>query len=354
MFDEETVNAFSGGYKVSESGVDTLFGLPAFSNLKKIIAFPVSISINALVRRGSSVSYHGTNSIELPFEMSKLSNDWYDPVKLMTNIAIQRGWTHAPTILVEENLGYQLSMGYYSAFVDLLVQSFSLVNDVTLSTSEFTQISGEIQDRIRGQHYEHETIARKHGKEGNLLFYDVLTRSYKNESVNFEPFSMFLISENSLTSNQNYLNFQKNFKKFNERNMIGKDPSSLGYPYVGIRNHLMAEEETYGRAMESFYGNDTESFISIISKFSQSLGYNLGVISDFQRTMAKLLERYSVKTFVFNISEYSGSILVFADSLELSRIKDNVIRDYYNLVNRTIRLDELVISGSSTSELIRI
>jgi hypothetical protein len=353
MFDEETVNAFSGGYRVSESGVNTLFGLPAVSNLKKIIAIPVSLSMSALVKKGGAVAWRGGNTVELPFEMSKLSNDWYDPIKLMTNIAIQRGWMNAPTILVEENLKYQLSLGYYSAFVDLLVQSFSLVNDITLSTSEFMQISGEIQDRIQGHHYEHETIARKQGKEGNLLFYDASSKSFKNETVSFEPFSMFLISENSLSPNQNFLNFRKSFKKFNDGNMMNRDPSSLGYPFVGIRNHLSVEEETYGRAMESFYSNDMESFVSIISQFSQSLGYNLGVLSDFQRTMAKLLEKYSVKTFIFNVSEHSGSLLVFADSQELSKIKDNAIRDYYNLVNRTIKFDELQISNGSTTESIR-
>lgn len=353
MFDEETVNAFSGGYKVSESGVETLFGFPAFSNLKKTIAFPVSLSLNALVKRGSSVEYKGVNSIELPFEISKLSNDWYDPIKLMTNIAIQRGWKNAPTILVDEQLKYQLSLGYYSAFVDLLVQSFSSVNDVTLSASELIQMSGEIQDRIHGQHYEHETVTRKQGRQGNLLLYDHTSKSYKNETVDFEPFSMYLISENSLASNQNYLNFQRNFRRFNEHNMIGKDPSSLSYPYLGIRNHLLTETETYDSAMEHFYGNDIESFISIISKFSQSLGYNLGVISDFQRTIAKILDKYSIRNFIFNVSEYSGSLLVFADSMEFSRIRDNAIREYYNLANRTIRFDELLIPDGSSIELVR-
>ncbi|MCL5874372.1 MAG: hypothetical protein M1161_03410 [Candidatus Thermoplasmatota archaeon] len=33
--------------------------------------------------------------------------------------------------------------------------------------------------------------------------------------------------------------------------------------------------------------------------------------------------------------------------------KDNAIRDYYNLVNRTIKFDELQISNGSTTESIR-
>ena len=50
MFDEETVNAFSGGYKISKSGVVTLFGRPAVSTLKRVIAFPASLS---MARSGS-------------------------------------------------------------------------------------------------------------------------------------------------------------------------------------------------------------------------------------------------------------------------------------------------------------
>jgi len=353
MFDEETVNAFSGGYKVSESGVDTLFGLPAVSILKRIIAFPVSLSINSLVRKSESVVWKGVNSVEIPFKTSKLSNDWYDPIKLMTNIAIQRGWKNAPDILADEKLGYQLSLGHYSAFVDLLVHSFSLVNDVTLNTSEFMQISGEIQDKIRGQHYAYETIARRQGKDGSMLFYDLSANSFRNELISFEPFSLFLISENSFGVNHSFQNFQKSFKKFVQGNMMNRDPASLTYPYVGIRNHLKTEADTYMRAMESFESNEVESFVTIISQYSQSLGYNLGVLSEFQKTIARLLEKYSVKTFTFNVSEYSGSVLVFADSLELAKIKDNAIRDYYNITNRTIGFDELQISAGTSVEPIR-
>ena len=35
MFDEETENAFSGGFKISEPGVATILGHPIVSNLKK-------------------------------------------------------------------------------------------------------------------------------------------------------------------------------------------------------------------------------------------------------------------------------------------------------------------------------
>ncbi|MEM0135385.1 MAG: hypothetical protein QXU18_09220 [Thermoplasmatales archaeon] len=354
MFDEETINAFSGGYNVSESGVSTILGLPSVSNLKKVMSFPVSLRITALVKRNKSVKWKGINSIELPFENSKLTNDWYDPLRMMTNIAHQRGWKNAPYIFADEQLGFQMSMGYYSALIDLIVESFSLVNDVSLSTSELLQISGEIQDRIRGQHNAYETIARKEGKEGNLFLYDMASKSYRNESINFEPYSMFLVSENSLDSNPNFATFLKSFRKFNDSNMMNRDPNSLTFPYLGIMNHLTIEHSIFDRAIESLQNNAIELFISTISEYSQSLGFNLRVLSEFQKTMAGLLEKYGIKTYVFNISEYSGSLIVFADSLNLAKIKDNAIRDYYNLTNRTIRIDELTIANGSSHEPIRI
>ena len=350
MFDHETVNAFAGGYKVSESGVVTLFGAPAVSNLMRVMAFPISLYIDSLVKRNKTVVWKGINTVELPFEISKLTNDWYDPIKLMTNIAIQRGWRHAPYILAQEALGYQFSLGYYSAFVDTLVQAFSSVNEVTLNTSEFAQISSEIQDKIREEHSAYETIARRQEKDGTMLFYDVPSNSYRNELVNFEPFSLFLISENSLNSNHDFQKFQKSMKRFKEGNMINRDSASLKYPYVGIRNHMKKEEDTYDSAIDAFNRNDIKSFIFIISKYSQSLGYNLGVLSDFQKKIAHQLDKYGAQMYVFNISEYSGSVLVFADSLELAKIKENVIRDYYNQTNRTIRIDELQILRGSSKE----
>ena len=66
--------------------------------------------------------------------------------------------------------------------------------------------------------------------------------------------------------------------------------------------------------------------------------------------VARQLDEYGVQMYVFNISEYSGSVLVFADSLELAKIKENAIRDYYNLTNRTIRIDELQILRGSSKE----
>jgi hypothetical protein len=350
MFDRETVNAFSGGYKISESGIVTLFGRPTVSSLKRVIAFPVSLSIHSLVRKSETVVWKGTNTIEIPYKISKLSNDWYDPIKLMTNIAIQRGWKYAPFILAQEALGYQFSLGYYSAFVDTLVQAFTSVNEVTLNTSEFAQISSEIQDKIREEHSAYETVARRQEKDGTILFYDVLSNSYRNEIVNFEPFSLFLISENSLASNRDFQKFQKSVKRFKEENMLNRDSDSLKFPYVGIRNHMKKEEDTYNRITDAFNRNDVQSFLSAISKYSQSLGYNLGVLSDFQKNIARQLDEYGVQMYVFNISEYSGSVLVFADSLELAKIKENAIRDYYNLTNRTIRIDELQILRGSSKE----
>lgn len=354
MFDEETENAFSGGFKISESGVATILGHPAVSNLGKVISFPISLQIFSLVKKNSSVVWKGVNSIEIPFEASKLSNDWYDPIKMMTNIAIQRGWRNAPYIVARETLTFNQSLGHYSAFVDIIVESFSLVNEVNLSVSEMVQISGEIQDKIRGRHNAYETIARKQGKEGSLLFYDLMSNSYRNEVISLEPYSMFLISENSLDTNPNFSKFQKNFKRFNNGNMMNKEQNSLVFPYVGIWNHMMSEQKIFERAIEFLEGNDIDSFISAISEYSRSIGYNLGILSEFQKIIAKLLEKYAVKTYVFNIGEYSGSVLVFLDSLSIGKVRDNVIRDYYNITNRTIRIDELTIAKGSSKELIRV
>ncbi len=354
MFDEETVNAFSGGYRVSESGVATLFGMPTVSNLKRVIAFPLSLSIDSLVRANETVVWKGINSVELPLEMSKLTNDWYDPIKLMTNIAIQRGWKKAPYILPNERLGYQLALGYYSAFIDTLIHSFSLVNGVTLGPSEFLQISSEIQDKIIGHHFSYETIARQQGKDNSLLFYDATSFTYKNEIITFEPFSLFLIGENYLGTNQNYINFMKNFQRFKEGAMMNRESSSLKFPYLGIKNHMSTEEEVYNHAVAAFEDNDVQEFVSDICRYSQSLGYNLGVLSDFQKTVADLLEKYGVKKYAFNVCEYSGSVIVFADSLDISKVKDNAIRDYYNATNRTIRFDALEVSRGSWREPIRI
>jgi hypothetical protein len=354
MFDDETVNAFSGGYKISEPGVITLIGLPPVSNIRSVISVPISISIDALVRTSDRVVWRGNNIIEIPYRVSKLTNDWYDPIKLVTNISVQRGWKKAPYILADERLNYHLSLGYYSAFVDLLVQSFSLVNDINLSTSEIIQMSGEVQDRIKGGHYAYETLTRQEGKEGNILFYDLSNDSFKNEIVDFEPYSLFLISENSLSSNEGFKSFHKNFTKFNDGRMLRKETSTLSYPFVGIKNHIVMEEEKYNQIVDSLKGNDIVSFVENISTYSQSLGYNLGVISEFQRNMAKLLEKYEFKTYIFNVGEYSGSVLIFADSLELARIRDNVIRDYYNLTNRTVRFDDVRLSGGSRKERIRV
>ena len=354
MFDEETENAFSGGFKISEPGVATILGHPIVSNLKKVISFPVSLQISSLVRKNKSVVWKGVNSVEIPFEHSKLSNDWYDPLKMMTNIAIQRGWANAPYIMAKETLTFNQSLGYYSAFVDVIVESFSLVNEVNLSISEMVQISGEIQDKVRGRHNAYETLARKQGKEGSLLFYDSISNSYRNEVTSLEPYSMFLISENSLDVNPNFVKFQSNFKRFKEGNMMSKEPGSLVFPYVGIRNHMIAEQKIFESAIEFLEANDIDSFISAISEYSRSIGYNLGILSEFQKIIARLLEKYAVNTFVFNIGEYSGSVLVFVDALSIGKVRDNVIRDYYNITNRTIRIDELTIAKGSSKEQIRV
>ncbi len=354
MFDEEVVNSFSGGFRISEAGICTIFGLPSVSTLRKVISFPLSLSIHSLVRKNETVRWKGTNFIDLPPKASRLTNAWYDPLVMMMNIALQRGWTFSPYILADEQLRYNLSLGYYSAFVDLVVESFAQVNGINLSTSELVQISSEIQDKIKGENYSHETATRRIGKEGNILIYDKISHNYSNEPISFEPYSLILISENSLETNHNFLNFQRNFRKFKDANMRNRSTSSLSFPFVGIRNHIDLEEKMFELAMESFRKNDIASFISAASEYSKSLGYNLGVLSDSQKTIAKFIEKYKVSNYIFNVSEYSGSVLVFADSEQQRRITDNVIRDYYNLTNRTIRIDEINTSSGSKIEPIRV
>lgn len=352
MFDQETINTFSGGFKVSVPGVVTFFGSPTFSLLQEVISFPISLSLEALVKKGQYVQLKGPKNIRLNFEPSKLSNEWYDPIKLTSNIAIQRGWKYPPEVLLNEGLSFNSSLGYYSAFIDLFVYSFSLVNRVNLSNAEVTQLSGEIQDRIKNKDGLYETVTRAEGKEGNILFQDLKNGTYRNEMINFEPYSLYILKENSLDTNENFKNFIHNMERFRNQKMIKSSPSSLKFPYVGMFNHFEFEKEIVKEIESSIRENDPTLFLSSLSRYSQSLGYNLGTLSEFQKVMSTLLERYRLQRYVYNIGEYSGSFLLFLDAKEFGTLKDNVIREYYNLTNKTVTISEVSIVNGHTIERI--
>lgn len=353
MFDRETLNDFSGGFNVSLPGIITLFASPHFSLLHEVISFPISVSMNALIKEGRYVEITGSREVKLNFELSKLSNEWFDPIKLASNIAIQRGWKNPPYIRLKEGFSFNSGVGYFSAFIDLSVLAFSLVNRISLSNSEFIQISGEIQDKIRNGETLYQTVTRFEGKEGNVLFHDSESGNYRNETVNFEPYSLYILRENSLESNPNISIFDRNMKRFNDQRMINENPSSLKFPYSGMANHFLLEEQLAGNIHSIVQSGDNSTLLSALVKYSQSLGYNLGILSQFQKKMSSILERYNLQRYIYNISEYSGSFLLFLDANEFSLLKDNVIRDYYNLTNRTVTIDEVEICEGHSIDSIR-
>ncbi|MEM0141085.1 MAG: hypothetical protein QXN66_03490 [Thermoplasmatales archaeon] len=352
MFDAETLNAFAGGYKVSAAGVITIAGSPEFSNVNYSISIPVSLSLSALTKADSMVRWRGTNVVNIPYEISRTSNDWFDPIKIMMNISIQRGWTSPPSILANEDLKFHMGMGYYSAFVDVLIQSFSLVNNVNLSAAEAIELSSEVQEMARGFHTAIETLTRINGKDENVFIYDKRSKTFKNEHLKLEPYSLLAISENYLEENENYQSFKKNFNRFLSLGMASQNPSSLSYPFLNFHNHLSAEEEMVNKITNALMKDDSQEFASSVSKYSQSLGFNLGVVSNFQRIVASLLERYSINDYLFAVNEYSGSVIVFSDSLGQKKISENLVRDYYNITNRTLSVRE--ISNKNTTGKDRI
>lgn len=338
MFDQETVNAFSGGYMVSTSGVIMLAGSPEFSNSRFSISLPISLSISALAKANGVVKWKGTNYIELPYQISHLSNEWSDPIKLLVNISIQRGWKNPPSILAQEDLKFHMGLGYYSALIETLIRCFSLVNGINLSSAEIMELSSEIQDRARGFHIPQETLTRLDGRDDSIFIYDNRSHVFRNEPLSLDPYSLLIISENSLEENESYSEFRKNFTKFKERRMGKAGTRNLSYPFLGIYNHLSSEDEIIADILSAIENDDSRAFITGVSKYSQSLGFNLGVLSKFQRTLSSLLDKYSISSFMFAADRYSGSVVVFADSETQSKISDNIIRDYYNLTNRTLNV----------------
>ncbi|MGC8618357.1 MAG: hypothetical protein ACP5UZ_06410 [Thermoplasmata archaeon] len=338
MFDQEALNAFAGGYSISTSGVITLAGSPEFSGSRFSVSMPISLSLKALTKAGDLVRWKGSNDIEFPYQSSRMSNEWFDPIKLLINIAIQRGWKNPPSILAQEDLQFHMGLGYYSAFIETLIQCFSLVNGINLSNAEVMELSSEVQDRIKGSHSSVETLTRLSGRDESIFIYDESQHSFRNEPLRLEPYSLLVISENGIEENEGYSEFRRNFRRFKEQKMLKANPVTLAYPYLSIYNHLSAEEELMGNILDAIDKDDPYAFVSSISKYSQSLGFNLGVISRFQRAISSLLEKYSVDTYIFAVDNYSGSVIVFADSGIQEKISDNIIRDYYNLTNGTINV----------------
>ncbi|MEM0127651.1 MAG: hypothetical protein QXU18_15120 [Thermoplasmatales archaeon] len=341
MFEPETVNAFVGGYEISASGIINVAGSPELSNLGYSISMPISLSLNVLARADSVVHWKGTNEVIIPYQISKTSNEWFDPIKILTNISIQRGWQTPPYVLAEEDLKFHMGLAYYSAFIDVLIRAFSLVNNVNLGATEIMELSREVQEITRGFYIPAETLTRINGSDGSIFIYDEKNRTFRNEPLKLEPYSLVVISGNSLEENENYRSFQRNMEKFRRLGMINQKPSSLSYPFLNFLNHFSTEQEMVENIMDALLKDNTDRFISGWSKYSQSIGYNLGVISNFQKTVASLLEKYSISNYVFAVSEYSGSVIALADSPVRAKISENLVRDYFGLTNGTLNITEV-------------
>jgi len=354
VFDQETINAFPGGYKITVPAVVTLFGSPHFSRLKSTISMPISLSFEALVRKSEMVNLRGSKNAKFEYNMQKLTNEWSDPIKMMTTISIQRGWKFPPDILLNEGITFNSSIGYYSGFIDLLVYSFSSVNGIHLSNSEFVELSGEIQDKIRDRSSLHETVTRAEGKDENILIYDWNNGSFRNEPFNFEPYSLYLITDNSLDMNENYNVSIRNLKRYRDQNIDNNDPSTMNFPYIGIFKHFQNEAELFRRIETAIQQNDSTELVYLLSKYSQSLAFNILSLSGFQKTLSSLLDKYKLTNYIFNIGEYSGSILLFCDSMGYKLFSENVLREYYNLTNRTISVSSVKIGTGHTIEKIKL
>ncbi|MEM4125877.1 MAG: hypothetical protein QXR66_04440, partial [Thermoplasmatales archaeon] len=301
MFEPETVNAFVGGYEISASGIINVAGSPELSNLGYSISMPISLSLHILTRADSVVHWKGTNEVIIPYQISKITNDWFDPIKILTNISIQRGWQTPPYVLAEEDLKFHMGLAYYSAFIDVLIRAFSLVNNVNLGAAEIVELSREVQEITRGFYIPAETLTRINGRDGNVLIYDEKNKTFRNEPVKLEPYSLVVISSNSLEENENYRTFQRNMEKFRRLGMLNQKTSSLSYPFLNFFNHFSTEQEMVENIIDALLKDDTDRFVWAWSKYSQSIAYNLGVISSFQRNVASLLEKYSIRNYVFTV-----------------------------------------------------
>ncbi len=352
MFDSETLNAFDGGFRFEIPSVVTLFGNPAISVSEKFISVPISRSIEVLAKRGDHVSWKGKKEYEQNYTSLPTNGSWSDPIREMTTISLQRGWTNPPEIMAIENVNFNAGIGYISAFIISLIMSFSSINDITLSSSEMMQISTEIQEKMTKTSNRLEVHTQIEGRPNSIMISEGPGKGFRNEIWSQEPYSLYLIEENALSENPNFKIFERNFRKFNTNSMLKKDPNSLNFPFNSYHSHFSHEGDYFEKLSNAIDKNDLTSFVEYVAKMNESVEFNLNVISPFQHNIAGLLRKYNANSFCFNISEFSGSVLLFADGPTVDRVRENVIRDYFGLTNKTISINEVNISGPIKKERI--
>ncbi len=354
MFDQETLNSFEGGFRVEIPSVATLIGSPFISSNGYSLSFPLSLKLELLVKKNSKIEWVDKETFVSDYKMVSTDGTWSDPLKIMANISMQRGWQNGLRAIIRNDINFNSGTGYLSSFISSIILSFSLANGIRLSNSEILQINNEIQEKVTGEFFYNEALTQLEGRKNNLLFSEGKDKKFRNEIMNFEPYSMYLIEENSLESNTNLGAFRKYRRKFFEENMMKKEKNQLKYPFSLLAAHYEKEIEYYSDMKKASEKNDIYSFLNALSLYSQSIMFNLGALSQFQRIVGDFLLKNGAEYFSFNVSEYSGSVLLFGDTPIIAKIKDNVIREYYSLTNKTISFTEVTMSDSIFYEKIMI
>ncbi|MGC8655823.1 MAG: hypothetical protein ACP5TG_04935 [Thermoplasmata archaeon] len=354
MFDQEIINSFEGGFRIAIPSVATIIGSPPISISGYSLSFPLSLQQDILVRRNNRIEWIDKEIFVSEYRLLSTDGNWSDPLKIMANISKQRGWENGLKAIVNNGISFNSGTGYMTSFISSVILSFSLVNGIKLPNSEILQLNTEIQEKVIGNAYYNEALTQLEGRKNNLLFSEGRDKKFRNEIINFEPYSIFLIEENSLDVNSNLGTFRRYRKKFVEENMMKRDKNQLKYPYSSIASHYEKEMEYYLDMKKAAEINDVISFLNTLSEYSQSVMFNLSALSQFQKIMGDLLLKNGAEYFSFNVSEYSGSILLFGDAPTISKIKDNVIREYYSATNKTVNFREVNISGPVSYEKIII
>lgn len=345
VFEQEVINSFNGGYRIHVPSVATLFGSPIFSFSRYSISIPLNVGTEVLIRKNQFIEWNSEKSYNQEYRMIPMDGTWSDPIKIMSNISIQRGWKDAFRALAKSEFTFNQGIGYLSSYITSIILAFSLSNSVKLSNAEIFQLNLEIQEKVSGKTNYVEPLTQLESRNNSLLFSEGPQEKFRNEIINFEPYSIYLVYENSLESNTSLPIFLKNRKKFLDENMMKKSKGSLSYPFSTLSVHYEREEDYYLSLLKASENNNIDAFLDILSQYSQSIMYNLNAISQSQKKIGELLLKYGARYFSFNICEHSGSILLFGDSPLITNIKDNVIREYYNMTNKTLTFRKIEIEG---------
>ncbi len=345
MFDQEIVNSFAGGYKIEIPAVVTLIGSPIISSEGSSISFPISIKRNILTRKNETIEWRDREEFFSQYVPQSTDGTWSDPIKIMASISKQRGWPYGIKTIVNDEINFNSGTGYLNSLINSVILSFALANDIRLPNSEILELNMEIQERIKGERDYAEPLAQLEGKSNSLLFSDGNEKKFRNEIINLEPYSMYLIEENSLDSNTNIEKFKKNKRKFFSERMYKKNSNILNYPFNAYFAHYEKESYYYNEMLKAAEKNDVTTFLTAMSQHSQSVRFNLDVVSNFQKIISDLLLKNGAEYFSFNISEYSGSVILFSDNPQVTKIRDNIIREYYSITNKTITIREVTING---------